>query len=128
LKLLLDTHAFLWILEDSPRLSRAAQRAFESSDNELLLSAASAWEIAIKVSLGLLVLRAPFQEVIPGELDRNEIELLPVKPEHLQAMIHLPFHHKDPFDRLIIAQGQVEGAVLVTADAAMKAYDVPRLW
>jgi PIN domain nuclease of toxin-antitoxin system len=125
---LLDTHAFLWMLEDHPRLSRVAAEAFESSENQLFLSVASAWEIAIKVSTGALELQAPFTAIIPGALEENEIHMLPVRPEHLHALIDLPYHHRDPFDRLLVAQARVEQAVLVTSDHAMRAYDVLRLW
>jgi PIN domain nuclease of toxin-antitoxin system len=127
-KLLLDSHAVLWFLQGSPRLSSAAREAIESPDNVRLFSVAGAWEIAVKVSTGKLALVAPFEEIIPGDLRANEIELLPIEPEHVAAVIDLPFLHRDPFDRLMVAQAMVEDAVFVTADASLEAYGVPTLW
>lgn len=128
MKLLLDTHALLWFLGGNPRLSSAARSAIEDLVNVRLLSAASMWEIAIKVSLGKLSLNVPFGDLFPGQLRSNAIELLPVQPEHAATVIALPFHHRDPFDRMIVAQAQAEGAVLVSADPALGAYGVQRIW
>ena len=100
----------------------------EDPANELYFSVAGAWEIAIKAGLGRLEMGVPFEAMIPGALDANAIELLPILPRHMAAVIRLPLHHRDPFDRMIVAQAVVEGAVLVTADAAMRAYSVPIVW
>lgn len=128
MKLLLDTHAFLWFVGGNTRLSSAARSAIEDLTNVRLLSAASVWEIAIKVSLGKLSLNVPFSDLFPGQLGSNAIELLPVLPEHAAAIIGLPFHHRDPFDRMIVAQTQAEGAIRVSADPTLDAYGVQRLW
>lgn len=128
MRLLLDTHAFLWFVGGNPRLSSAARSAIEDLVNVRLLSAASVWEIAIKVSLGKLSLNVPFGDLFPGQLWSSAIELLPVRPEHAAAIIELPFHHRDPFDRMIVAQTQAEGAILVSADPTLDAYGVQRLW
>lgn len=128
MKLLLDTHALLWFLGGSSRLSATARVAIEDMANERLFSVAGAWEIAIKASLGKLDLTVPFEELVPGELRANAIELLPITPAHLVAVMALPFHHRDPFDRMYVAQSEVEGAALVSADPALDAYGVQRLW
>lgn len=128
MRLLLDTHAFLWFVGGNTRLSSTARGAIEDLTNVRLLSAASVWEVAIKVSLGKLSLNVPFGNLFPGQLGSNAIELLPVLPEHAAAIIGLPFHHRDPFDRMILAQTQAEGAILVSADPTLDAYGVRRLW
>jgi PIN domain nuclease of toxin-antitoxin system len=127
-KLLLDTHALLWFLGGSGRLSTTARVAIEDMANERLFSVAGAWEIAIKASLGKLDLTVPFQRLVPGELHANAIELLPILPAHLVGVLGLPFHHRDPFDRMYVAQAVAEGATLVSADPALDAYGVRRLW
>lgn len=128
MRLLLDTHAFLWFVGGDPRLGAAARSAIEDVSNTRLLSAASMWEIAIKVSLGKLSLHVPFGDLFPGQLRSNGIELLAIRPEHAAAAVSLPFHHRDPFDRLLVAQAEVEGAVVVSVDAGLDAYAVRRLW
>lgn len=127
MRLLLDTHAFLRFIDDSPRLSGRAKTLLES-DAELLLSAASLWEIAIKVSLGRLTLAQPFDSFLPEQLSKNAVEILPITVAHLGAVATLPFHHRDPFDRLLIAQASVERTPVVSADAALDAYAVQRIW
>jgi PIN domain nuclease of toxin-antitoxin system len=127
-KLLLDTHVLLWFLSGSSRLSVTARSAIEDMANERLFSVAGAWEIAIKASLGKLDLAVPFEKLVPGELRANAIELLAITPAHLVAVMALPFHHRDPFDRMYVAQSAVEGATLVSADPALDAYGIQRLW
>ena len=127
MKLLLDTHAFLWFIADNPRLSAEAKALLES-DVELLISAASLWEIAIKTSIGKLTLTQSYEVFIPQQLEQNSIEILPVKLEHLVVVSTLPFHHRDPFDRLLIAQAMVEKMPIVGIDKAFDAYSVTRLW
>jgi PIN domain nuclease of toxin-antitoxin system len=127
-KLLLDTHTLLWFLGGDDRLSRPARDAIEDLGNVRLYSVAGAWEMAIKVSLGKLRLSTAFDDLIPHQLAANRIALLPVSPEHLSTLVTLPFHHRDPFDRMFVAQAAVEGALLVSADAALDAYGIERLW
>ena len=81
-----------------------------------------------KASLGKLTLSVPFQDLIPGQLDANAIELLPIRPGHAAALVSLPFHHRDPFDRMLVARARVEGTALVSADSALDAYGVQRIW
>ncbi len=128
MKPLIDTHAALWFLSGDPRLSTAARSAIEDPDNERLFSAACAWEIAIKVSLGKLDLHAPFDTLVPGQVEQNGISFLPIRPGHLRRIVRLPFHHRDPFDRLIIAQAIPEEATLISADAKLDDYGVHRIW
>jgi PIN domain nuclease of toxin-antitoxin system len=126
--LLLDTHALLWFLGGDSRLSTSARAAIENLENTRLFSVASAWEIAIKTSLGKLSLTGPFHELIPVQLRANGIQLLPISPDHLNGLLTLPFHHRDPFDRILVSQAIVESATLVSADATLDRYGIPRLW
>ena len=128
MKLLLDTHAFLWFVQGSSRLSPRAQALIEDEANEVFLSVVSLWEIAIKVSLGKLQLLQPFETLISQQLRLNAIALLGITPHHTAGIIALPFHHRDPFDRLLIAQAQAEQMLIVGGDPAFDAYSITRLW
>src|SRR5438128_7507851 len=114
--LLLDTHAFLWFCQDDPLLSATAKAAIEDPGNRKLLSIASCWEIAIKAGLGKLTLGEPSETYIPNALSRTGFELLPISLTHATAVEVLPMHHRDPFDRLLIAQAQTEAIPIVSAD------------
>jgi PIN domain nuclease of toxin-antitoxin system len=127
-KLLLDTHAFLWFIAGSERLSAIARELIEDSANQPLLSAASLWEMAIKLSLGRLQLGRPFENLIPEQMRLNGIQLLGIELEHVTPVTTLPFHHRDPFDRLLVAQAMVEQMPIVSADPAFDAYPIERLW
>lgn len=127
MKLLLDTHTFLWFLDDSPQLSHKGKALLEA-DNALLLSIASLWEIAIKVRLGKLTVAVPIEVLMTQQLTHNDIELLPITVVPLIVVSTLPLHHRDPFDRLLIAQAMVEQLPIVSADPAFDAYPVQRLW
>jgi PIN domain nuclease of toxin-antitoxin system len=127
-KILLDTHAFLWFIEDSPKLSTAARSVIEDGFNEPLLSVASLWEMAIKVSIGKLDLKKPFETFVPDQMDLNGFDQLAISFPHIAAVAKLPFHHRDPFDRLLVAQALVEGMPVVSADDLLDAYGVTRLW
>ena len=128
MNLLLDTHTLLWFITDDPRLSEAADQLIEDQSNNKFVSAVSVWEIAIKVSLDKIMLTAPFDELFPKQLHINGFELLPVKVEHTSALTNLPFHHRDPFDRMLTAQSLVENKAIVSIDRAFDDYGVPRLW
>lgn len=125
---LLDAHAFLWFIVGNPKLSNTARRVIEEQAQIRLLSVASLWEIAIKHSLGRLTLAVPFSQIIPLQLNTNGIGLLGIEFEHLDALVTLPFHHRDPFDRLLIAQAMVARISIVSADPAFDAYPVTRVW
>ncbi|HEV7373805.1 MAG TPA: type II toxin-antitoxin system VapC family toxin [Pyrinomonadaceae bacterium] len=127
MKLLLDTHTFLWFIDDSPRLSARAKSLLES-DADLLLSVASLWEISIKISIGKLTLAQPFDVFLRQQLTNNDIEILPISLAHLGVVSTLPFHHRDPFDRLLIAQEIIEKMSVVGIDTAFDAYSITRLW
>ena len=127
MKLLLDTHIFLWFIMGSPRLSTHARDLIEDEANEKFLSVASLWEIAIKYSLGKLSLSAPFDKLIPQQLSLNGFELLNIKIDHATMVATLPFHHRDPFDRLLIAQAMTEKMSVVSSDSAFDAYTITRL-
>lgn len=127
MKLLLDTHTFLWFIDDSPRLSARAKVLLES-DADLLLSVASLWEFAIKASIGKLKLAQPYNVFVPQQLADNEIEILPISLAHLEIISSLPFYHRDPFDRLIIAQAMIEQLPIISIDVVFDAYAVKRLW
>jgi PIN domain nuclease of toxin-antitoxin system len=123
LKLLLDTHVVLWWLAGAP-VSEEAERQLADPTNRVLLSAAVVWEVAIKRSLGKL--EAP-ADLVPV-LTEAGAAATPITLEHAAAVEHLPPHHRDPFDRLLIAQAKVERAAIVSADPELRAYDVPVVW
>ena len=128
MRLLLDTHAFLWFVMDDPRLGGHARVLIEDAANERLLSVASCWEIAIKLSLGRLGLAEPLEVFLRDQMARNAIAPLPVEIAHTVLVSSLPFHHRDPFDRLLVAQALVERVPLLSADATLDAYEVDRRW
>ncbi|HME99826.1 MAG TPA: type II toxin-antitoxin system VapC family toxin [Terriglobia bacterium] len=124
MRILLDTQIWLWLCKSPERVSKRTLRQLENERNELLLSAASVWEIAIKYSLGKLPLPSPPAEYIPEGLTMTGTHPVAVQFSHAVRVARLPFHHRDPFDRLLIAQAQAEGIPIVTADPNFKRYDV----
>jgi PIN domain nuclease of toxin-antitoxin system len=128
MKLLLDTHAFVWCDSEPSRLSPRAAEACTDPDNSLLLSMASVWEMQIKSQLGKLELRLPLEDIIAHQQRMNSVVLLPILPAHVFALSSLPSHHRDPFDRILITQASIEDAVVVTRDATFSRYSVRVLW
>jgi len=126
--LLLDTHTVLWFWWDDPQLSVTARTQICDPANRKLVSPATAWEVAIKVSLKKLDIGGPYRGFFPQHMLRNNFEWLAISDDHLAALVDLPFHHKDPFDRLLIAQALTEGIPIVSADAQFDAYGVTRVW
>jgi PIN domain nuclease of toxin-antitoxin system len=128
--LLLDTHTFLWFAVASlgHNLPQPTRDLLEQKTNSLYLSVASPWEVAIKVSIGKMNLPQSIRQIVQTEISKNGLNLLDIKLAHLDVIERLPFHHKDPFDRLIIAQSQTEGFAVVSIDAAFDAYGVNRIW
>ena len=122
MKLLLDTHIFIWWADAPEKLSSTALSALEDEANDLILSVVSVWEIQIKSQLGKLKLSQPLKELIESQQETNDLKLLPVELSHVLALDALPYHHKDPFDRLLIAQSIFEDVTLVTADKSFPVY------
>ena len=128
MKLLLDTHSFLWFVTSDARLSATALSLIADANNDVLLSPASYWEVAIKVSLGKYPLTVPFETFFTTALTRNAIQILAVEVRHAAVLSALPMHHKDPFDRMIAAQALSESIPVVSVDAALDPYGITRLW
>ncbi len=128
MQVLLDTHTLIWFVLDSPQLSLSVKRLIEDENNEKLLSIASIWEMAIKQNTGKLSFGLLFKEFVEQQLNLNSIDLLNINLDHIDVVSTLPHHHRDPFDRLIIAQAMVEKISILSADAAFDAYSIQRLW
>ena len=128
MRVLLDTQAFLWWVDEASHLSSRARTAIAAPDNEVFLSIASCWEIAIKVSLGKLRLKTPPKRFFPEQLAANAFELLGVELDHVCRVATLPFHHRDPFDRLLVAQAIEEDLTVVSTDEVFERYGVSRIW
>ena len=128
MRLLLDTHIFLWFVFDEPALSATVRALIEDAETVALLSVASIWEIAIKNSIGKLPLKQPFSQFVSEQVQQNDIVLLPVDLPHIIKVSTLPYHHRDPFDRMLAAQSLVEQLPLVSVDAVFDGYGVTRTW
>lgn len=128
MKYLLDTHTLIWFISGDQQLSFHSQQLIENAENELLISIASIWEIALKFNLGKLQLAKPFNELFPQQLEENNIDILPIKIEHLNILSDLPFYHRDPFDRIIICQAIREQCPLISKDSFLDDYGIKREW
>jgi PIN domain nuclease of toxin-antitoxin system len=127
-RLLLDTHAFIWWDSEPAKLSQHALSLCQDPTNTLVLSVVSVWEMSIKLQLGKLVLALPLADIIASQQQLNQLEVLPVNLQHVLALDGLPGHHKDPFDRLLIAQANVEDVVLISRDTVFGQYPVNVQW
>jgi PIN domain nuclease of toxin-antitoxin system len=127
MELLVDTNAFLWFCEDNPKLSNKAKQCIENPNNINFLSMASLWELAIKISLKKINLKISFERFIEL-IQENGFKLLTITPEHTLQVSELKFHHRDPFDRLIIAQGIVEDIPIISVDEIFDNYQINRIW
>ena len=127
MRYLFDTHVFLWLAADDPQLTPRVRALFVDSAEECFLSAASVWEMAIKSSLGKLTITTSLAHLVRGGVERG-LRLLDVTADHTYLIESLPFHHRDPFDRLLVAQALHEGMHLVSRDAVLDAYAVTRIW
>jgi PIN domain nuclease of toxin-antitoxin system len=127
LKILLDTQCWLWMLAEPERLRESARGLLASPDNEIFVSAASSWEIAIKYSIGRLPLPAEPAVLVPRWLADSRVSSLPIEHEHALQVSRLPHHHRDPFDRILIAQAQIERLPILTTDRQLASYDVELL-
>lgn len=127
MNLLLDTHTYIWFSENSEQLSSSAKELIENRENRIFLSAASLWEIAIKVSLNKLMIDKSIGDIM-RDFRRSGIYLLAIDLAHIERVALLPFHHRDPFDRIIAAQALCEDMPLIGKDSALDAYGLQRLW
>jgi PIN domain nuclease of toxin-antitoxin system len=127
MRVLVDTQCWLWMTAAPERFSAAAREIVERREHELFLSAASAWEIAIKYAIGKLQLPEPPAAYVPARIDMTGVRALGVDLAHALRVSTLPAHHRDPFDRLLIAQAQIEDLTILTSDPMFDAYDVPTL-
>lgn len=128
MRLLLDTHALLWFLLDDPQLSATAKALIVDSANDIEISPASYWEIAIKISIRKYQLPEPLEDFFEREIATNAFRILAIEPRHVAPLTGLSFYHRDPFDRLLIAQAIIESIPIVSNDPAFDAYPVTRLW
>lgn len=128
MRLLLDTHALLWAMDDESKLSSSAADLLSEFDNSLVLSAASYWEIAVKLALGKYRLSKPFERYFREAIQILHLKILPIELSHAAIVAELPRHHGDPFDRLLVAQAKVEQIPIVSRDPALDAYGIERLW
>lgn len=129
MRVLIDTQIFLWVINnEAHRLSAVAHQTVFDPENELMLSMASVWEIAIKCGTGKLRLPKPLEGFLFDQLVANKVALLPIRFAHAVKVESLPMHHKDPFDRLIAAQAMTEELPVVSSDGALDAYNVRRIW
>lgn len=128
MRLLLDTHAFLWWVEGAPALGRRAHAAIANANNDVFLSIATCWELAIKLSLGKLRLAQSVERFIPEQLARNGFTLLGLEFRHVARVGDLPFHHRDPFDRVLVAQALQDDLAIVSADRVLRKYGVTVVW
>ena len=128
MKLLLDTHAFIWINEESTQLSNRVKDLYRSREHDVYLSVASAWEMQIKFQLGKLDLAMPIEALVSKNIRENDVYLLPIDLSHIAQLEKLPQHHKDPFDRMIIAQAMLDDFTIVSIDGAFADYDVSVIW
>jgi PIN domain nuclease of toxin-antitoxin system len=125
MKLLLDTHTFIWWDSQRAKLSPNALELCQNPANTLTLSVASVWEMQIKHQLGKLTLHLPLREILEAQVQQNALDILPIEVSHVLALDQLPLHHRDPFDRLLIAQANVEQMILVSCDPIFETYSMP---
>lgn len=128
MKLLTDTHAMLWWLRDDRRLSQRARALLGDGANELLWSVASSWEIAVKLGIGKLQLDRPLERLFADIVGEQGAVVLPIGHEHCSRLAGLPLHHRDPFDRMLVAQAQHERVPILSSDSKLAAYEVELLW
>jgi PIN domain nuclease of toxin-antitoxin system len=128
MRVLIDTHIFIWYIQNSERLPSSIATYINDGRNDILLSIASVWEMAIKQSTGKLNLGLPYASFIEEQMRLNSMELLPLRLDHLEVVTTMPFHHRDPFDRLLIAQAMLEDIVIISADSTFSSYPVQRIW
>lgn len=127
MKFLLDTHTFIWFMNGDDLLPKTIIKDIQNTENECFISVASIWEIAIKISLNKLALKSSFNQIFKILLD-NEIDVLPITFEDIQKLINLPFHHRDPFDRIIVCQAIQRNLIILSKDEYFKSYEIKLKW
>ena len=128
MKVLLDTHTFLWLISGDDQLSETAQKTFLDPGNILFFSAVSLWEICIKISLGKLSLKSGWFTTVQDEMKVNAIQWLSIEMPHCVELTNLPFHHRDPFDRMLVAQAMADDMQLLSRDTRLSSYEINRIW
>jgi PIN domain nuclease of toxin-antitoxin system len=128
MKALLDTHSFLWWNTNDPKLSSNALKIIEDGNNEIYFSSVSAWEVTLKAAKGSLILPEPPDKFVSNSIHEHNFTALPVHISHALHVFHLPFHHSDPFDRLLIAQSILENLPIITLDKNIKEYEITTIW
>ncbi len=128
MKYLLDTHILLWIVEDNPNLSQKVKNIYLNNANQIFLSVASLWEMSIKISLQKLSLSEELEKFVENHVIGNNIQLLSITAEHVYTIESLPFHHRDPFDRLIVSQCMKENLTILSKDNSLDKYPIDRIW
>ncbi len=128
MKLLLDTHVFLWLRSEPEKVSSKALNLYQERNNSVYLSIVSVWEMQIKRQIGKLDLNMPLQEIIEEQCETNNLQILPLRLKHIFGLQDLPLHHKDPFDRLLLVQSQIENLYLISSDSTLKLYQVNLCW
>ena len=128
MRIIIDTQVLIWWTNDVSNISHHVQDIIFDLDNELWLSLASIWEMQIKISLGKLALPRSLPDIIATQIEENQIKILPIELSHIYALDRLPLHHRDPFDRLIIAQSATEKMPIASIDKAFDAYSIERIW
>ena len=128
MKALLDTHSFLWWNTNDPKLSSNARELIEDGENEIFLSAVSAWEISLKTKKGRLILPKPPDKYVSNSIHEYQFTVLPIHISHALQVFHLPDYHQDPFDRLLVAQSLLEDLPIITKDSQIKRYEIDTIW
>lgn len=128
MKLLLDTHVFLWLRNEPEKISKTVLDAYQKNENSVFLSLVSIWEMQIKQQLGKLQLAVSLTDIIKEQCENNDLRMVPIDLQHILGVEKLPFHHKDPFDRLLISQAKIEKLILVSSDSRFAQYNINLLW
>lgn len=128
MRILLDTHAFLWWINNDPQLTANARSLIEDISNEIFISTVSGWEIAIKAQLGKLTVASDLEQFIANQITQNYFTILPITLSHALHIYNLPLHHRDPFDRMLVAQSQLEGLSILTIDPLIRQYTASTIW
>lgn len=128
MRILLDTHAFLWWINNDPQLSTNARSLIEDVSNEIVVSTVSGWEIAIKAQIGKLTIASDLEQFIANQITQNHFTILPIKLSHALHIYHLPLHHRDPFDRMLVAQSKLEELSILTIDPLIAQYTESTIW